>query len=602
MGLQTHSESSHLIDFSKIQPDFFDIFQYSSIGIAIVSLEGYWVKINQAVSNIVGYSEEELLKLTFLDITYSEDLHKDTYYVNQLLTGQIPYYEMEKRYISKDGQLVWILFSCSLVCDADCKPLYFISQIQNIDERKRFEKELKDSEARWNFAIESSYYGVWDWNLTNNTVYFSKIWKEMLGFNEDEISTHLEEWSKRVHPADLETCYADIQRHMNGEAEYYINEHRVQCKNGSYKWILDRGRIISYDAQGKPLRMIGTHADITARKEMEEQLKHREHLLQTVFNHISAGIVVTNSLSQITFANDLFYKMFNLVDDKQAEYLFKDIFPEKEQQQIYQDSLNELRLNEKETVSFEYCFLSSLNEMFWVSISISHTSSEEIFKNIFVHIITDITQKKQKELIIQQHAYYDLLTNIPNRYYLIQTLKKEVLLSQENQKHTAVFFLDLNNFKMINDTWGHTAGDYALKEVAKRLKLAVRQTDTVGRLGGDEFLIITQHASAAHLQEEILNLVHRFFNVIQQPIYIEQPKFYPKYPSDHENIHVESECYPFILECAIGIAIGPDDSRCPEKLIQYADEAMYHAKMQGQSHYCFYNQIKTFLKKEESLA
>jgi len=132
--------------------------------------------------------------------------------------------------------------------------------------------ELKETEERWKFAVEGANDGLWDWNLETNAVYFSKQWKRMLGYEENEISNRLDEWSKRVHPEDIQKCKEDVQDHINGKTSCYYSLHRVLCKNGSYVWILARGKIISHDKFNKPLRMIGTHTDLTERKEIENQL------------------------------------------------------------------------------------------------------------------------------------------------------------------------------------------------------------------------------------------------------------------------------------------------------------------------------------------
>lgn len=136
------------------------------------------------------------------------------------------------------------------------------------------QEELKKSELRWKFAVEGSGDGLWDWDLVHNSVFYSTQWKRMLGFEEDEISMNLEEWSQRVHPDDLDAAFEDIKRHLDGESDVYINQHRILAKNGKYIWILDRGIVVERDDEGKPLRMIGTHTDITEQVRHEEELRH----------------------------------------------------------------------------------------------------------------------------------------------------------------------------------------------------------------------------------------------------------------------------------------------------------------------------------------
>ncbi|MCX6935064.1 MAG: PAS domain-containing protein, partial [Verrucomicrobia bacterium] len=139
---------------------------------------------------------------------------------------------------------------------------------------------LRESEYRWKFAIEGSSLGLWDWDVTAGTCLFSNRWKEMLGLAEDEVANTIDEWSKRIHPDELAPVMAAVQAHLDGTTPHYLNEHRVRCKDGSWKWILDRGLVVSRDVDGKPLRMIGTHTDITERKRNEMEKNRLEFELR----------------------------------------------------------------------------------------------------------------------------------------------------------------------------------------------------------------------------------------------------------------------------------------------------------------------------------
>ena len=124
----------------------------------------------------------------------------------------------------------------------------------------------------WTFAFAGSGIGLWDWNVATNEVVFSNGWKDLLGYGLDEIGNNLDEWASRVHPDDRARVMADIQRHVRGETGMVANEHRMRCKDGSYKWVWQRGKIISRTKDGHPLRVHGIHADITERKHLERRL------------------------------------------------------------------------------------------------------------------------------------------------------------------------------------------------------------------------------------------------------------------------------------------------------------------------------------------
>ncbi len=147
--------------------------------------------------------------------------------------------------------------------------------LADVTERVRAEQKSVENENKWRFALEGSGDGVWDWDAETNEVHFSRQWKAMLGYAEDEISNRLDEWESRVHPDDHARVLADIQRHFAGETPVYISEHRLRCKDGTYKWILDRGMLFSRTPDGRPKRVVGTHTDISAQKRVEHELSQQ---------------------------------------------------------------------------------------------------------------------------------------------------------------------------------------------------------------------------------------------------------------------------------------------------------------------------------------
>ncbi len=142
---------------------------------------------------------------------------------------------------------------------------------------------FREGELKWQHALTASQDGLWDWNVVTNEVYFSPSWKKMLGYADDEITADLSDWDKRIHPDDKESVYLNVNKHLAYDTEYYRSEHRLLCKDGTYKWILDRGKVIELTTEGKPLRFIGTHSDISERKQMEmELIKERASLAKKI--------------------------------------------------------------------------------------------------------------------------------------------------------------------------------------------------------------------------------------------------------------------------------------------------------------------------------
>jgi PAS domain S-box-containing protein len=188
-----------------------------------------------------------------------------------------------------------------------------LDQEQNI----RSVEKLSESELRWKYALEGAGDGIWDWNVVTNRIFFSTQWKKMLGYAEDEVGDTLEEWETRIHPDDRIRCFEDLQRHLDGKTADYRNEHRIRCRDGSYKWILDRGKIIEWTADGTPLRMIGTHTDIDERNRGRAAMEERNIFIQTVLDNLPVGIAVNDiHTGNVSYVNEKFYAIYGIDRDE----------------------------------------------------------------------------------------------------------------------------------------------------------------------------------------------------------------------------------------------------------------------------------------------
>lgn len=276
---------------------FRNAFEFSPIGMVLVSVQGKFLKVNKSICDMLGYTADKLITKTFQEITHPEDLEADLALLQKTLDKEVSGYQMEKRYLKKDGGIIWVLLNVGIVRDKAEAPLYFVSQLKDITEHKRAEIILKESERRWIFASEGSGGGIWDLDLVNNTVFHSKQCLSMIGLQEHEFSNIPGQWTNRVHPDDRDKYVADVRAYINGESDFYSNQHRVLCKDGTYKWVLDRGKIIEFDANSKPIRIIGTHTDITDQKEQEQQLRETLEVISGQNNRLlNFAYIVSHNL------------------------------------------------------------------------------------------------------------------------------------------------------------------------------------------------------------------------------------------------------------------------------------------------------------------
>ncbi|MFH7244595.1 MAG: diguanylate cyclase domain-containing protein [Spirulina sp.] len=180
-------------------------------------------------------------------------------------------------------------------------------------------------ESRWQSALEGAGAGVWDWNMHTNQVFYSRQWKAHLGYTEAEVGTDFTEWDSRVHPEDKARTYAALEDHIQGHTEHYQSEHRLRCKDGSYKWMLDRGQVIERTPEGQPQRMIGINHDITDHKRIESALRQSEEALresrnkyQTLFETLPLGIAITDAQGQLLEANPASEQLLGLSISEQT--------------------------------------------------------------------------------------------------------------------------------------------------------------------------------------------------------------------------------------------------------------------------------------------
>lgn len=282
--------------------------------------------ISPHCEKIFGYTVDELMPDAKL---WQSRIHPDDWetiivpamqaILNQRNTST---HVIEYRFHRKDDSICWILANIFVQWNEFGQHWTVTVVDTDISDRKRTEDALRASEARWQFALEGAGDGVWDWNTQTNIVFYSRQWKAMLGYADHEVGNTLEEWENRVHPGDKDQCYAQLNRHFSGETPVYQNEHRIRCKDGSYKWILARGQVIERTAEGQPLRVLGTHTDTTDRKLAEQKIREQATLIDIA----PAAISVRDLENRLLFWNQGAEQLYGWAASEAVGQLASNLF------------------------------------------------------------------------------------------------------------------------------------------------------------------------------------------------------------------------------------------------------------------------------------
>ncbi|MBU0664507.1 MAG: PAS domain S-box protein [Proteobacteria bacterium] len=227
--------------------------------------------VNQAACRSLGYSRKELLSMTVHDIDALLPPEKwlDHWQQMKLIGGRT----IESVHRSKDGKTFPVEISVNYLEFEGTE--FHCSIVRDISDRKKAETQLRESEERFQLTLDATSDGMWDRDLVNDTVYYGTNWASSLGYDKEDLKANRINWPELLHPDDREQAIAAVNAHLEGRTPVYGAEFRLLCKNGVWLWIQARGKVVSWDEQGLPVRFVGTHTDITDRKSAEEELNMR---------------------------------------------------------------------------------------------------------------------------------------------------------------------------------------------------------------------------------------------------------------------------------------------------------------------------------------
>jgi diguanylate cyclase (GGDEF)-like protein/PAS domain S-box-containing protein len=554
----------------------------------LVDTGGLMVYANPAASDMLGYSPRECAGLDFKTLVHPDDLSIARAQIESLIAGKTHGFQAERRYFRKNGETIWALVSVSMLSGGSPDfPAYLAVQAVDIDRQKRAEAALTESERRWNFALESARQGVWEADVVTNTVYYSRMWKLIRGFDPDELVDSSDtEWLKRVHPDDRERILDIIRRQNSGEIKRNAFEYRERHKAGHYIWIESKGAPDAWGPDGKPTRVIGTDTDITERKLAEQEKLELSRRLELALDVSQIGVYEENrATGELIWDNRL-----------------REIYGVPPEQKVLRGSDWENRLHPEDAPAAVEAIARAVKEKGSVNIKYRILRPDGQIRTImsrgiyvedvhaspkFIGADWDITSevalteslKAAKVLAearnieleaakarIETQALHDALTGLPNRRYLDKILNQHSRRHREAGDGLALLHIDLDRFKQINDTLGHAAGDAMLVHVARLLNSKVGGQHFVARIGGDEFVIACFNQTDT---KRLAALADQIIAKIRQP--------------------VPYQGHFCRFGASVGIAIETGEDIDAPRVLVNADIALYRAKGRGRNRHEFFS-------------
>ncbi|HMO55734.1 MAG TPA: diguanylate cyclase [Roseiflexaceae bacterium] len=579
---------------------FREAFTHAAIGMALVGTDGSWLHVNTALCTMLGYTAEELRSLRFQDLTHADDLLTDLEYVDQMLAGDRETYQMEKRYLHKDGSLIWALLSVSLVRNAYGQPLYFISQIQNISRQHeaRFRTLFDQSPDSVTLVdpISADLSGV-KWRIIDvNTATCT-----LTGYTRDELIgqplglINIPTAASKQGPLRL----AALRRGETVRAEI-----GVRHKNGTIsRVLLSISRIM---LEGRELLMAIVR-DTTALQQAEQAIHEANRQLHERIIELEQHMgfmKLLNDTGEWLHACQNIEEVTTVVVDAMtriAPMIIGAIYLFDEHEQVAQlvsawgspteppatlmlsDCLalreRHVQLNDPADAGSWCAHVAGQHDDIALCIPLiafGHTIGvlqlrmpprhagglsdlqQQIMLSIAEHSALTLANLQLREALRRQ-AVRDVVTGLYNRRYMEESLTQAIIHARRHTTAVGVLMFDIDHFKRFNDTFGHPAGDAILRAIAGYLYAHIRGADIACRYGGEEFLVIMPDTDGATLERRAGDLLEGMRSIMVE----------------HDGLTLGS------ITVSIGIALFPDHAHDTTSLIAAADQALYRAKHNG---------------------
>lgn len=427
---------------------------------------------------------------------------------------------------------------------------------------EQMEEALRESRERLDVSVDAADLAMTDWDVRADSLIFGSGWKKLLGYDLKDLQPKPSTLLQLVHQQDIPKARAALLQHLKGEKPMFEAEVRFQHKDGHWTWVLARGRAVEWLANGRVARVSGIAIDITKRKDAERQIERLSQWNELLLNSAGEGIYGVDLDGRCTFVNPAALTMLGYARD---EVVGQD-----------QHALFHRHQTDAPTVAEADCpvfatlrdgirretedhFMRKGGDIFPVQLTV--TPIHEHGRLVGVEVVfQDIARRKSLEAELVRLANTDPLTGIANRRRLLECMVSELARVKRYRESTYLLMLDLDEFKRINDTWGHSVGDKALKHFADICRLRIRQADFFGRLGGEEFAIILARTDRSGA-EQFAEALRR--SVAESPLHVDAGEV--------------------AITVSIGVARFRASDESTDALMVRADVALYRAKAAGRN-------------------
>ena len=523
-------------------------FESADVGIAHVRLDGKVLRANANFRALLGYDADELASLKNFALIHEDNRASVAAHFDAMRRGALTSYSAERTYLRKNGAPLAAWSSTRLIGD----PPVVLVVIENVGARRAAEAALRESEERFKLAMRGANEGLYDWRLKENTTYLSPRWKSMLGYEEHEIADEPESWWELTAPGVAQAIAEQIRRLEAREIDNYEMELKLRHKDGRWLDILSRGFPV-FDSEHRVVRLVGTHHDITLRKRHEAELR----LSSTVFANTHEGILVADFAGRIQTVNPAFEALTGYRSDEVCGRRANLLKSGRHDAKFYQDLYSDIRATGRWRGEIWNRRKDGSVQAYWATISLVRDDAGEPAG--YVALYSDIGDYKRSQARLDFLVHHDPDTALPNRLSLRGRLDEAIAEIEPPCAGATLFHLELDRFRAIVESLGHSAGDELLAQTSQRFLAKLGPRDMLARIGADEFAIL-RHGSAC--DEEAYALAGELIAEMEQPfVFASGAKAY-------SGVNV-------------GVAFISGGDRDADTLMSQAESALYVAKGGG---------------------